>query len=186
MKTKLSLLLFLAVLALNSCKTDAKKGADEGTGQAVDTVGSYVSKEGKFSIKFPHEPQLSRERVAADSGEVEIVTFMDQVSDSTIYILAYNDQNRYNAKSANVDSILIQARDGAVQNMKNGVLDEGHSLQMANAKGISFSAHADNHYFIYHIYICNSRLYEVGMLQEGRPADTNAAAKYFNSFRILP
>jgi hypothetical protein len=186
MKIKLGLFLCVLMFTLAACKTELKDKEDGLAGVATDNVASYVSKEGKFSIKFLHEPQLSKERVAADSGDVEIITFMDQVSDSTIYILAYNDQKRYNTASTNVDTILVQARDGAIQNMKNGVLDEGHALKLENARGISFTAHAEGNYFIYHIFISGSRLYEIGMLQLGRPVDAAAAAAYFNSFKILP
>lgn len=147
----------------------------------------FAATEGGFSILLPGTPKKSVRSISSAVGLVDLNTWT--VDRGTVaYMVAYTDYPKNKIAGQSPATLLAQARDGAVSNVKGTISDEsditlsGHPgkkfLVNFTAKGRKGVVHA-------RIYFVGNRLYQTIVVRVSGRGSAADAEKCLDSFKLL-
>jgi hypothetical protein len=142
----------------------------------------YKSAQGKFSVMFPKKPTESSQDVPTEVGNIKMFTFMAEVSDSQVLMVAYSDYDAKLIEAAEPFTVLRGSRDGVVSQF-NAKLDNETEGKFSGFPCIDFTASGDTYFTSYKLVLANNRLYQVGILKVGAIV-TKTDQAFIKSFKI--
>lgn len=146
------------------------------------TQAPYKSVEGKFSVMFPKKPTATSQDVPTDVGNIKMYTFMAEVSDSQVLMVAYSDYDAKLIEAAEPFTVLRGSRDGVVSQFQAKLNSETEG-KFSGFPCIDFTASGDTYFTSYKLILANNRLYQVGILKVGT-AVTKTDETFIKSFKI--
>lgn len=142
----------------------------------------YSSVSDGFSISFPGEPELSKQRIPSQSGTLELRTYLVTPGSATLYVAVCD----YGATAQGHDPqiLLAGAEKGAIDNVKAHLLAD-HKITLGDSQGLAFEAENDTVHFSARFYVAGTTLYEIIAASplKGRFADTK---RFMDSFQFIP
>jgi hypothetical protein len=143
------------------------------------------SKEGNFTIEFPAKPAYSVEDVKTEIGKLKMHTYLYDGSSEVAYMVAYIDYPADMVNESDNDVLLEAALNGALESWginvkkikKETTWRDGH-------KGFYAKESNDNTYTAYEVILVGNRLYQIAMLQYGKPISKKAIDTFYNSFEL--
>ena len=88
----------------------------------------YISDQGRYSVLFPAEPELSTQNIIVPTGGQTVQYMATSFAEGTVFLVGYFDY------PAGVTFSLNKARDGMVEGLKGTLLDE-QSISLGGAPG---------------------------------------------------
>ena len=146
---------------------------------------NFHSPNGKFSMDFPHAPDgpiVSEETNKA--GMVQVVRYMDQVSNSGMYVALYKDYPKGVITDANVEEKLKGEASDFLKNMgaKAGSTSDE---RLGGNKGLSFSGSVNDSLKInMRSYFVGKRYYLIGTIATNSAISEKDSKKFINSFEL--
>lgn len=146
---------------------------------------NFHSANGKFYMDFPHAPDgpiVSEESNKA--GMVQVVRYMDQVSNSGMYIAMYKDYPKGVITDANVEEKLKGEASDFLKNMgaKAGSTSDE---RLSGNKGLSFSGTLNDTLKInMRSYFVGKRYYLIGTIATNSAISDKESKKFINSFEL--
>lgn len=185
---------FLAVFtfSMSSCgslKSDSddtevsdNKDADEDDAPAEDD-DFYVSKDGKFKVKFPGTPEVTSQMVPTDAGEIEMFTYIYEKSATEAYMVAYGDYPSALIDGADPYELLEASRDGALETSK---IEDNKDMKVNGFPAIRTKAIdvEQNFYYIYEVILAKNRLYQVMIVRDGDYPSDSVVSDFVDDFEI--
>lgn len=104
---------------------------------AADEWKETASEEGNFKVLLPGETTYANQSVDTPIGKIEMHTFMSETETGAAGVL-YSDFPAAQIANSDVDTLLTNARDGAVGNVK-GKLTSDKAIQVAGNPGREFT-----------------------------------------------
>jgi hypothetical protein len=144
---------------------------------------TFTSKEGKFTVLLPNEPETKEEEggVAGTASGFSTTLYLS-IDNKTMYIVGYVDYDPSNEIDTKVE--LDANRDNFV-NAVGGKLLESKEVNFLGHKGILFTALTENNNYLYtsYVFIVGRRPYQLVIgSPEGKPSPDEK--KFFNSFKL--
>ncbi len=176
MKIKTSLLrltIALLVLAMLPVMSQAQKGH------------KLSSKEGRFYIMFPGEPEYSAEDVETAVGKLKMHTYLYEESSDAAYMVAYIDYPDDLVDESDNDVLLDAALEGALGSWGidvNKVSKE--TTWHSGYKGIYCRESNGDTYTAYEVMLVENRLYQIAILQYGKSISKKVLSSFFDSFEL--
>ena len=146
---------------------------------------TYVSDQGRYSILFPSEPELSTQNMTAPTGDETTQYLATSFVEGTLFMVGYFDYG------SGIVFSLDKARDGMVSSFK-GTLIEERSISLGGAPGrqLKIYGRADNGTE----FMNRARFYDVRprvfvlqcmvvKAQDG-PAAAEKCESFFDSFKV--
>jgi hypothetical protein len=140
---------------------------------------------GKFSIVFPGEPDYSVEDVETAVGTLKMHTYLYEKSDNAAYMVAYIDYPDDMVEESDNDVLLDAALEGALGSW--GIDAEKAKKEVtwhSGHKGIFTKESSGDTYTAYEVILVGSRLYQVAILQYGKPIGKKELKSFYDSFEL--
>jgi hypothetical protein len=146
----------------------------------------YLSRGEEFSIRFPGTPRVSRSMIPSPQGQIELVTIAYDFSITKAYWASFSDYPGEALQDRTGRQILDDARQSIVDGLGASTVFEvmmdtvrlGYPAQRFRARDGHFHA-------VYELVLVRNRLYQLGVLRDGRyplPQDIEA---FFGGFQLL-
>lgn len=142
----------------------------------------FKSATGKFSVMFPKKPAEDVQDVPTDVGNIKMYSFMAEVSETKVYMVAYSDYDEKLMEGADSYVVLRGSRDGVVTNFQ-AKIDTEKEGKFQNYPCIDFTASGDTYFTSYKLILAKNRLYQVGILKVGS-AVSKSDQSFISSFKI--
>jgi hypothetical protein len=154
-----------------------------GGGGKLEEFKPYRSDEGRFSILLPGEPERMVQKVDTPFGALELIMY--QAGSKKIgFMVGYADYPQKMFESADIEKMLDDARDGAVQNIQGKLIDE-KVLDFHGNPGRELEIKVPNKATIKsRIILIGTRLYQVMVVSESKSALRKNCPKFFESFKV--
>ena len=143
------------------------------------------SKEGNFFVQFPSEPDFSAEEVETAVGNLMMYTYLYEESDDAAYMVAYIDYPEDMVEESDNDVLLEAALNGALSSW--GIDIENATKETtwhSGYKGIYCKESNGNTHTAYEVILVGNRLYQIAILQYGKPISKKALNSFYDSFEI--
>ncbi len=152
-----------------------------------EVMKTFKSEEGRFSIDFPGEAKHEVQTAQTAVGNININLYLVEKDDSA-YICGYNDYPEAVVKNSNTNDILVNAANGAIQNIngKNEVIKD-ITLDKYPGKDIICEAEKEGITFKMHqkIYLVGNRLYQVNVSTNEEEKNKETINKFLDSFKLI-
>ncbi|HYG50288.1 MAG TPA: hypothetical protein VD905_05260 [Flavobacteriales bacterium] len=142
----------------------------------------YKSVAGKFSVLFPKPPTEGSQDVPTDVGNIKMYSFMAEVSDAKVFMVAYSDYDEKLMEAAEPYTVLRGSRDGVVTQFQAEIDSEKES-KFEGYPCIDFVASGDTYFTSYKLILVKNRLYQIGILKIGS-AVSKADQAFISSFKL--
>ncbi|HEV2021196.1 MAG TPA: hypothetical protein VGQ94_01570 [Terriglobales bacterium] len=169
-----ALVLMTAVLAF---------GAPQQQQQKTDWV-KYVSAEGRYSVLFPNQPEVSTQETTASTNEKVTQHLAASSDQGTAYLIGYFDKT-------GMTFSFDKARDGMISKIKGTLLAE-KEISLGGYPGrevkVAATGSDDAEYIaLARYYVVGDRIYvvEVVFPKASERATTEKVAKFFDSFTFV-
>jgi hypothetical protein len=146
----------------------------------------YQSSGEDFQLRFPGPPKVSSAMIPSPQGQIELITIAYDYSITKAYWASYSDYPTAIILSRPARQILQEARNSVVEGLGQGtqfeVLFDSVRQQYPSQR---FRARDAHFHAVYELVLVNNRLYQLGVLRDGKypqPADVEA---FFNGFVLL-
>ena len=140
----------------------------------------FVSKKGKFSIRFKATPQTSKMNVPTAVGNIKMYMFMHEESRTKAYMVAYCDYPKKFVKKADPVTLLTGSKEGVIEKF-NATITREEVHEFMGYPCIDFAASGPQYHTEYKLVLAHNRLYQVGVLSEDdiKKADVEGFIKTF-------
>jgi hypothetical protein len=181
---------FLAVFtfSMSSCgnlksDSDDTEVADNDDVDEAEADDFYVSKDGKFKVKFHGTPEVTSQMVQTEAGEIEMFTFIYEKSATEAYMVAYGDYPSSLIDGADPYELLEASRDGALETSK---IEENKNMKVDGFPAIRTKAInvAENYYYVYEVILAKNRLYQVMIVRDGDYPSEDVVPDFVDDFQI--
>lgn len=145
----------------------------------------FVGPDGDFSVQLPGDPQETTQEYETDSGLITIHLFTFPLN-KFAFITAYSDYPAELIQSKGIETVLNNARDGAIANTEGKLIEEkvfdlngypGRFLTVASPDG-SGIAQAK-------LVLVGTRLYQVFVAGPEDQQNAPEISTYMDSFKLL-
>jgi hypothetical protein len=177
----------LFVLLLASCKTDnkASENTKDNNTNIVFQNGIYTSEEGKFSIKFPEEPEFSEENIDTELGAIRMATYVYEANENKAFMVAYSDYPSMLMSLANKEDLLEGAKEGALASLGITNVTTEKIVEKNGNEGLYFNGDdGDNYHIEYEMYMVENRLYQIAIIESNGKNTAKEDKEFFTSFRL--
>lgn len=144
----------------------------------------FTSEDKSFKIKFPGNPQLTKEPVETELGKIEMYTYMYEHSATKVYMVAYSDYPKAAIEAGDKDMMLDGAKSGFLKKLSLKI-DEEKDIEIDGNQGLYFKAQGSGFYAVMKDYLVENRLYQVGILSQGSYPSDKEIDEFLNSFELL-
>ena len=152
-------------------------------GDKLKEFEPYHSKEGRFSVLFPGEPERKLQQVDTPAETLEFVMY-SAGSKKTGFIVAYVDYSQEMMKNADIKKMLDGARDGAVRNI-NGRLEKEKVLDFHGKPGRELEIMAPKKAIIKaRLILIGNRLYQMMAISQSNRILEEKTPEFFDSFKV--
>lgn len=152
----------------------------------AQTEHKLNSKKGQFLITFPGEPEYSSDDVETAVGVLKMNTYLFESSSDAAYMVAYIDYPSEMVEESDVDVLLNAALEGALESWG---MDVGNAKKETTwhggHKGIFVRENNDDTYTAYEVILRENRLYQIAILQYGKPIAKKTISSFYDSFKLL-
>lgn len=167
--------------------TDDKGGTTTTTTTTTttDTKNSFHSNNGKFSINFKNAPlgPASREE-NNKAGMVQIITYIDQVSDAAMYVAMYKDYPVGAVTDANVDENLKLEAEAFMKGLKSKIA-KTQEERLGGNKGLSFSGSVNDSIRVnFRSFFVGKRYYMFGTMGTEAEISAKDSKNFISSFEL--
>jgi hypothetical protein len=146
---------------------------------------TFSDEDGRFEIKFPGTPTKTTQMVTTEIGKLEMIMFAYEKSLTEAFMLSYNDYPSKFIEASNIDSLLLNAREGAMQKIGIYTYDKDEKISKNGYHGLYTKGYGNNYYIYYHIYMVGNRMYQIMALKDGSYTNETLAADFLNSFNFV-
>ena len=171
--TMLSIGITLLMIAMLPLMASAQKGH------------KVSSDEGKFFIIFPGKPSFSVEDVKTAVGKLKMYTYLYEESSDVAYMVAYIDYPADMVEESDNDVLLEAALEGALSSW--GIdIDQAdkETTWHSGYKGIFCNERNGDTYAAYEVLLAENRLYQIAILQYGKPISKKSLSAFYDSFEL--
>lgn len=145
------------------------------TASAADEWAETTSEAGKFKVMLPGATTYKAQSVDTPIGKIEMHTYMSETETGAAGVL-YSDFPAAQIAASDVDTLLTNARDGAVGNVK-GKLTSDKAIKVGDHPGREFTfsvGTGDDVQFNgwQRVFLVNNRMYQLIVItagKDGRP-----------------
>jgi hypothetical protein len=153
----------------------------------ADEWVKYAPEDGKFSVLFPTEPEVTVQATQTASGTIPYTTCMSEIEGGAVaYGLAFNDYPE-SVTQADPEKVLDGGRDGAKANLKGEIISETRMTFAGHpAREFTIAGDVEGQKLLYHtrIVLIGTRLYQLQIVRVGEtPVDLADAIRFFASFK---
>jgi hypothetical protein len=134
-----------------------------------------------FGASFPSTPAVEKQSVPTDAGAFDLETFEAEDGASTL-IAAVCDYGA-GAKDKDPDSLLENAKAGAVSNIKGHLASE-KKITLGTNHGVAFEADSESAHISARIYLVGTTLYQT-IVASPNSAPYADSARFFDSFQLI-
>ena len=143
------------------------------------------SDEGKFFILLPGEPDYSVEDVETAVGSLKMHTWLYEESDDAAYMMAYIDYPADMVDEADNDDLLDAALEGALGSWGVNLKKVKKETRWHGGyKGIFTNESNGDTHTAYEVILAENRLYQIAILQYGKPISKKTISSIYDSFVI--
>jgi hypothetical protein len=139
---------------------------------------THDSAEGRFSIRFPREPEFDSREMEGGEGAVELVTAEMQ---SRVYAVAYNDYSENEVNTFGAVSLLDYAMQAGTEAI-GGMIIRAEAVTWNGHPGREFWADVPGGKAHYRIYLIGLRLYRLAVIHA--PEFEANHDEFFGSFSV--
>lgn len=181
---------FTAYIVISSCSDTSEQDindlAEDLEAFVDETVvdNKFYSEDGNFKANFSGTPEITKEDVPSDYGNIEMFMFLYEKSITEAEMIAYSDYPSAIVEISSTDQMLQDAKGGSVNSL-GAVISEEKKLTFNGHKAIQFRADNSQFYVDYLIFLVNNRLYQVAIMRDGSYATKENVDKFFNSFELV-
>ena len=153
--------------------------------QQTETLADFVSKEGRFSIRLPQEPQTKQIKVAPDTIQHQ---FGVDLGGQGAIIVSYQDTpNLAGASDATLQAALKNGRDALVKSFKGQVRSEEKMLLEELHPGLDVQIDMPDEGGMAHcrLFIVGKRLYQILIPGIPRFVQSDEIEEVLASFQLL-
>ncbi len=166
---------YLGVSVLTGCCATAKE---------TDTWKRFTSKEGRFSIRFPGTPKVSKEKFKIDVYESEITSFTVESADGkTAYYAGYNDFSKDLLERCPIDAMFDGARDNAVKVAK-GKLTRERDMKAGRYPGREVRIETAGFVIATRYFLVKQRLYTLVVSTAKEENNEPVIDQFFKLFKL--
>lgn len=188
MSKKFIVLLSTSLLLFTACgggEKDKKDAADTKTAVSTE-VKPFVSKEGKFSISFPGEPEVAIDPIAiGDGSSINMTSFTYQPNEKSVFLLAYADYPVASIEKIKARDVIKNVQSGNLSSFGIDKAEEEKEVDYGDSPGLLYRAGKSGSYLVSQIYLVGNRLYQIELLSEtSYPTDEQVKA-FIDSFKLL-
>jgi hypothetical protein len=119
---------------------------------------SYSSESGKFTVKFPGEPQTKVDKVNSADGVLDMYSFIVESGDNA-YVVLYNDYNDP-VTADEIDKIIAAVSEGGVKDA-SGTVTSKKEIVLKGNKGRAEVIETTDTIHYHNYYLVGQRLYQV-------------------------
>lgn len=175
-------LMSLSVFVLAACSFTEKPKEEASTAE----VAAFVSDEGNFSINFPGEPTVSADPVETEAGTVTMTTFIYEISNEKVLMLAYSDMPFVDMTEKDAKDLLKGEQEGALGAFGVTAPEKEQEFGYKDYPGLYYRAVTpEGYYIVAQTYLIKNRLYQIEMLSMGGYPTEDEEDDYLASFQLL-
>lgn len=185
---------FIAILfsALSMNFSTAQDMVNEASLSAYDIMAErigdkegYILKRKRFELTFPGKPSESSDVVPTDVGDIDMTSFLYEVSPQEVWMLAYSDYPPKYVDGSNSEELLQGGKNGAMESLGIYNTDTDKNVDVQGNPGLEFSATNGTYFVNYKMVLVGSRLYQVAILKDGKYTDKKKVKNFFKSFKVI-
>jgi hypothetical protein len=151
----------------------------------VRNDSAFVSEAGRFSVSFPDTPEHSMERTPSEYGDILTHMYILEDLNNGTYLLSYSDIPLPLLEASGKDAVLAGAKNGVLATIGAVLSDEERLDTLSGYPGIYFRAHSGTNFTIYKIYLVGDRLYQLGVLWQGKYPEEAIPLHFLSSFTLI-
>lgn len=147
------------------------------------------STEGHFQVLMPGEAQYQSQDVDTEVGKIKLHVFAVATSGgAAAYLVMYEDYPAEDVKKTGAETILNNARDGALKGIRGKITKET-KIRYGSHPGLEFSLSGTSNdtavHCVWRLYLVRDRMYQLGVVGIKQPAPPEMIDKFFASFALL-
>lgn len=140
---------------------------------------------GRFTVVFPGEPDYSVEDVETAVGTLKMHTYLYEQSENAAYMVAYIDYPEDMVEESDNDVLLDAALEGALGSWGiNAEKAKKETTWHSGYKGVFTKESSGDTYTAYEVLLVDNRLYQIAILQYGKPISKKALSSFYDSFEL--
>lgn len=184
-----SLLLFSACGNSNSDRssssdsTESIKEPEKDVNADFKPGDYFICEDGNFKIKFPGEPDKSKEIVPTEVGKVELFSYTYEISATEIVMISYADYPSSAIEGQDAYELLNNTKDGAMGDLTT-VMDLSKEIEVEGYPAVY--AKGNGQYFvIYQCMLIKNRLFQLMIARDGSYPSEEVEKEFIGSFKLL-
>ncbi|MCX7743753.1 MAG: hypothetical protein N2167_04220 [Flavobacteriales bacterium] len=143
----------------------------------------YFSADGKFKIMFPGNPVRTEEKVPTDVGDITMVMFMFEKSQTEAFMVAYSDYPVEMMQGLDPYQLLDGSKNGVLSNFGATELNL-KKFRIKSFPAITFEGKGTSYCTSYLLVLRNNRLYQAGILKAGSLPSKKDVKSFIGSFEL--
>jgi hypothetical protein len=141
----------------------------------------YIYRTDGFSASFPSPPTIEKQNVTSGGGTFELRTY--EADDSATALIAAVCDYGATAASKDPDTVLDDAKKGAVNNIKGQLVNE-KKINLGANHGVEFQADSDSAHVTARIYLVGTVLYQM-IVAAPLKIDYADTGRFLDSFQLV-
>lgn len=139
-----------------------------------------------FRIRFPGKPKVTTTVIPAPQGPIELITISYDFSITKAYWASYSDYPTEVISSRPPRQILDDARKSVVEGLgSNTVFEVIFDSVRQDFPSQRFRARDAHFHAVYELILVNNRLYQLGVLRDGKYPQPQDLEAFFNGFELV-
>ncbi len=168
---------------------DSMPSLDEariGPDRVPDLRYVYRSSGEDFQINFPSQPKVSSSMISSNQGQIELNTLSVDFSVTKAYWASYSDYPSAFIGMKPAYQVLTDARQYIVEHLGSGTVFEVLSDTLRqDYPALRFRARDGHFHAVYELILVENRLYQLGVLRDGKYPQAADYDRFFDSFQLL-
>ena len=153
--------------------------------ERVGDTSTYTLKKERFEVTFPGKPTEESQSVPTDLGDIEMYTYMYEVSPQEVWMLAYSDYPPEYVNEVDANDLLQGGKSGAMESLGITIAEEEKEVNVQKHPGLEFKATNGTYFVNYKMVMVGSRLYQVAILADGAYISKKKVKNFFKSFKVI-
>jgi hypothetical protein len=147
---------------------------------------AYEGSDEDFRIRFPGKPSEESERIETESGTIEIHKITFDYSSTKAYWVSYSDYPSEMFEGRNSRELLELAKQYVIRELGEGTELGAEGIRdIESNPGVFFKAQSGNFHAVYQLVLVANRLFQVGILRDGRYPSDEDIQQFFGSFDLF-
>lgn len=145
----------------------------------------FVNADARFRARFPGKPRISSELVESESGKIEHHTFSYDYSITKAYWISFSEYPTGMVESKEPLEMLRGAMNSLASELGENTQLKDVEVKSCDYPCLFFKVRSGNFHGAYQLFMVENRLYQVGVVRDGKFPQLSDAEQFISSFEII-